>query len=322
MPYNSKFYLGLPKFAAKKWHNRIPKMHFNVTPTMNPAMTLPQHPEFLQHSPCIELPIIGYIRSPLSQKFGIPRQPNLVKTPAIIELIPPFDTVAAFNGLENFSHLWLIWQFHHNKAQDSFKPQVRPPRLGGNEKIGVFATRSMYRPASIGLSVVKLEKIDSREGKVRLHISGADMVDGTPIVDIKPYIGYSDSISEAKSGFAENSPVPKRVVFSDNFHQQYSRICQQNLNQISLNTADLSEHLAQLDYGQSDDTSLAKAANLTQEDLGLIEQLIAQDPRPAYRQHEIHRIFTMRYKAFDIGFFMDTYGSLVIDTLLKVLPSD
>lgn len=249
-----------------------------------------------ENPPAIQLPIIGYLRSPLSQKFGIPRQPNLVPIPAMVEFIPPYDTPSAFDGLENFSHLWLIWQFHHNylnkREQDSFKPQVRPPRLGGNEKIGVFATRSMYRPANLGLSVVKLEKIETIANKTRLYISGADMVDGTPILDIKPYIAYSDSLSEAKSGFAEHQPIQKVVIFSENFYQ--------TLQQNSLSK-------------KSPET-----LTLSQPDFAIIEQLIAQDPRPAYRQAEVNTVFTMRYKSFDIGFFMNAEKILVIDNICKI----
>lgn len=252
-----------------------------------------------ENSPAIQLPIIGYLRSPLSQKFGIPRQPNLVPIPAMVEFIPPYDTPSAFDGLENFSHLWLIWQFHHNylnkREQDSFKPQVRPPRLGGNEKIGVFATRSMYRPANLGLSVVKLEKIEILNAKISLQISGADMVDGTPILDIKPYIAYSDSISNAKSGFAETQPMQKAVIFSENFYQAFNKLNQNSLSKI-----------------------LPETPSITQHDLAMIQQLIAQDPRPAYRQAEVDTIFTMRYKSFDIGFFMNTDKILVIDKISSV----
>lgn len=241
------------------------------------------------HSATVTLPIIGYLRSPLSQKFGLPRQPNLVQIPAIIEFISPFDKPSAFEGLKDFSHLWLIWQFHQNREQHSFKPQVRPPRLGGNEKIGVFATRSMYRPANIGLSVVGLDSVETVNATTRLHIRGADMVDGTPILDIKPYLAYSDSISEAKSGFADHQPVQKTVTFSPDFYQQNS------LNETS------------------DNLPL-----LTAQDLAIIQQLIAQDPRPAYRQQEIGTRFFMRYRAFDVGFFMNADKILVIDTLVQL----
>lgn len=282
--YNTKFCQNLLNIPTKKWHNRIPKTHFK-----NYMKFMPEN------SPTIQLPIIGYLNSPLSQKFGIPRQPNLVQIPATIEFIPPYDTPSAFEGLENFSHLWVVWQFHQNKEQNSFKPQVRPPRLGENEKIGVFATRSMYRPANIGLSVVKLEKIEILNAKTSLQISGADMVDGTPILDIKPYIAYSDSISNAKSGFAETQPMQKAVIFSENFYQAFNKLNQNSLSKI-----------------------LPETPSITQHDLAIIQQLIAQDPRPAYRQAEVDTIFTMRYKSFDIGFFMDNENRLVIDNVSRV----
>lgn len=144
----------------------------------------------------ITFPIIGYHHSPLTQKFGIPRQPNLVQVSSHIEFVPPYDNVAAFEGIENYSHLWIIWQFHHNRPQANFRPQVRPPRFGGNAKMGVFATRSMYRPSPLGLSVVRLERLEVINHKVRLYIIGADMADGTPIFDIKPYLAFSDSITD------------------------------------------------------------------------------------------------------------------------------
>ena len=141
---------------------------------------------------------IAHIRSPYVEKFGVPRQGNLA--PHVISEIvfePPFRNEDCIRGLETFSHLWLIWKFHHNG--DEWHPTVRPPRLGGNTRLGVFATRSPFRPNGLGLSVVKLVSIEP--GPV-LRVSGADMVDGTPIVDIKPYVPYADSYPNAKGGFA------------------------------------------------------------------------------------------------------------------------
>src|SRR5690606_37423277 len=166
-------------------------------------------------------PIIGYHRAPLSQKFGAPRQPNLVAMTSVIEMLAPYDTPAAFVGLEDFSHIWISWQFHHNylykdkldkdkhslnnKLQDkndsNFRPKVRIPRMGCKQKIGRFASRSMYRPSALGMSVVKLARIEMVEGRVLLIINGNDMIDGTLINDIKPYVAYSDALPEAKSGF-------------------------------------------------------------------------------------------------------------------------
>ena len=151
----------------------------------------------------VSMQAIARISSDFPTKFGIPRQSRLVDgLHASIVFDPPYRNPDALRGLEGFSHLWLIWVFHQSAAQ-SWSPTVRPPRLGGNTRMGVFATRSPFRPNPIGLSSVKLESIELQTpvGPV-LHISGADLVDGTPILDIKPYISYADSIPDALCGFA------------------------------------------------------------------------------------------------------------------------
>lgn len=163
----------------------------------------------------VQFPVIGVMHSPFREKFGIPRQPNLVQVESFIEIKAPYHSQSAFEGIEQFSHLWLLWQFHENKAQTHFKPQVRPPRLGGNEKVGVFATRSMYRPAPIGLSVVQFQRIEYHKNGLRIYVTGSDLLHGTPIVDIKPYITYSDAIPHAQSGYAVDAPVKKQVVWED-----------------------------------------------------------------------------------------------------------
>ena len=150
---------------------------------------------------------IAYIRSPYAEKFGVPRQGNLA--PHVVSEIvfePEYRNEACVRGIQEFSHLWLIWQFHCNG--DEWHPTVRPPRLGGNTRLGVFATRSPFRPNGLGLSVVRLLSVEP--GPV-LRVSGADMVDGTPIFDIKPYIPYSDSIAEATSGFTSTPWEPLAV---------------------------------------------------------------------------------------------------------------
>lgn len=149
---------------------------------------------------------IAHIRSPFADKFGVPRQPNLA--PHVISEIffePPYANPECVRGLVDFSHLWVIWGFHCNDAA-GWHPTVRPPRLGGNTRVGVFATRSPFRPNGLGLSVVRLESVEP--GPV-LRVSGADMVDGTPIYDIKPYVPYADSIPTATGGFTE---TPRRVL--------------------------------------------------------------------------------------------------------------
>ena len=149
----------------------------------------------------LSMKIIARIRSDFPTKFGIPRQSGLVKLKSTIVFEPEFRDENALRGIEQFSHLWLIWQFSAN-ADAGWSPTVRPPRLGGNTRMGVFATRSPFRPNPIGLSSVRLEGVehDPKYGTV-LHISGADLMDGTPILDIKPYIPFSDSHPDAADGY-------------------------------------------------------------------------------------------------------------------------
>lgn len=220
----------------------------------------------------LNLPIIGYMRSPYKEKFGIPRQPNLVQVESYIEMQAPYNDLLAFEGIEAFSHLWLIWQFHDNKSTaqpEKFRAQVRPPRLGGNQKIGVFATRSMYRPAPIGLSVVKYKQVEKIGHQLRVYVTGSDLLDGTPIVDIKPYIHYSDAVFDANSGYAEQSPVQKAVTWTENALVEKQSIRQQ----YSLNE-DIFQQL---------------------------EQVLAQDPRPAY-QDDPTRIYGLRFADLNVKF--------------------
>ncbi|MDO4699666.1 MAG: tRNA (N6-threonylcarbamoyladenosine(37)-N6)-methyltransferase TrmO [Moraxella sp.] len=223
------------------------------------------------------LPIIGYHHSPLTQKFGIPRQPNLVAIKSHIRFVAPFDTPDAFVGIERYSHLWVLWQFHHNKIQTNFRPQVRPPRLGGNDKIGVFATRSMYRPSQLGLSVVALDKVEMVDNQTILHIKGADMADGTPIFDIKPYLPYADSV---RGAVGVDTPMAKTVLMSKQAQDEFD--------------------------------SLVCAGVLQSTDEQVIVDLVAQDPRPAYRQAETDSVFAMRYGAVDVDFYMNGQGVLVL----------
>ena len=153
-----------------------------------------------------EFDAIGRVHSPFKEKFGIPRQPGLVpEINAVLELLPPFDRSETVSGLQGYSHIWVQFVFHQT-VQDQWQPTVRPPRLGGNRRVGVFASRSPFRPNPIGLSVVKLDAVRCAAGRVELAVSGVDMVDGTPVLDIKPYIPYVDSIPDALSGFASVPP--------------------------------------------------------------------------------------------------------------------
>lgn len=223
----------------------------------------------------LTLPIIGHMKSPYHEKFGIPRQPNLVQVESYIEMVEPYNDLLAFEGIEAFSHLWLVWQFHDNKNQqqaDKFRPQVRPPRLGGNKKIGVFATRSMYRPAPIGLSVVQLKAVKKVGKSLRVYVTGSDLLDGTPILDIKPYIYYSDAVPDAHSGYAQDEPQRKQLVWLPEAVQQKEALLQQH--QVS--------------------------AQLIDE----LQQVLALDPRPAY-QDDPQRIYKMRFAQLDVAFQVD-----------------
>ena len=160
-----------------------------------------------------EMKVIARIRSDFPEKFGIPRQSGLVpQLRAKIVFEPEFRNPDALRGIEGFSHLWLIWQFSA-AVRETWSPTVRPPRLGGNERVGVFATRSPFRPNAVGLSCVKLEGVAHEEGSGDvLIVSGADLMDGTPIYDVKPYLPYADAHPEARGGFA---PSPKETLAVD-----------------------------------------------------------------------------------------------------------
>jgi tRNA-Thr(GGU) m(6)t(6)A37 methyltransferase TsaA len=160
--------------------------------------------------------IIARIHTDFATKFGVPRQAGLVKDlKATIVFEPEYRNEDALRGLEGFSHIWLIWQFSQAVRAD-WSPTVRPPRLGGNTRMGVFATRSPFRPNAIGLSSVKLEEIRREPGLgTVLEVSGADLMDGTPIYDIKPYLAYTDSHPEAAGGFTDNSWHQLEVSFPE-----------------------------------------------------------------------------------------------------------
>jgi len=197
-----------------------------------------------------QLNAVAICRTPYKQKFGIPRQPGLVNAVGYIEFEPDFNHLDAVRGIEQYSHLWLLFSFHENLAQ-GWKTTVRPPRLGGNEKLGVFATRSTFRPNGIGQSVVKLHGVVQRKGKVCLVISGMDLLDGTPIVDIKPYVPFSDAITDAKGGIAQDAPILVPLTYTALASQQINLYSQQQQYQ------DLA---------------------------ALIEGVLSQDPRPAYKK--------------------------------------
>lgn len=148
-----------------------------------------------------EITPIARVETPFAEKFGVPRQSGIADCPGRVVFEPAYRDAEAVRGLEGFSRLWLIWQFHRALRQD-WSPTVRPPRLGGNRRVGVFATRSPFRPNGLGLSAVALERValDEPDGPV-LYVRGADMVSGTPVFDIKPYLPYADSYPDAAGGF-------------------------------------------------------------------------------------------------------------------------
>ena len=180
---------------------------------------------------------IGYIYTDFDDKFGIPRQSGLIDLPGVIEFLPEFRQPEAFRGLEGYSHIWVLWEFSSLK-REGFSATVKPPRLGGNRKMGVFATRSPYRPNPIGLSCLKLEKVECTENKgVLLHVSGVDMLNKTPIYDVKPYIAYADSHPDAVCGFADEVMYDNlKVIFPDEL-----------LNELPENIRDKAIKLLELD---------------------------------------------------------------------------
>lgn len=253
----------------------------------------------------VTLPVVGVHHSPMTQKFGLPRQPNLVDVRSVIELLPPYDVFDAVVGLDNFSHLWLHWYFHANRqatqtehSQAQFRTKIRPPRLGGNDKVGVFASRSMYRPSQMGMSVVRLQGIETRQGQLLIHVIGADLLDKTPILDIRPYVRYSDAIIDSHDGYADAKPSTCQVHVYQDAKCQFDKIVKDLQTEGLMN-----DHLL---------TSLHDA------DWHIITALIAQDPRPAYRQKVSQREYVMRYKNIDVRFVQRTQGQLEVIGVNKI----
>ncbi len=195
---------------------------------------------------------IGVIRSPYKEKFAVPRQPGLVEDGGgELLLLPPYNQAEAVRGLSDFSHLWVMFIFHQT-MEGGWRPTVRPPRLGGNARMGVFATRSTFRPNPLGMSLIELKGVRVKNGEVALELGSLDLVDGTPVVDIKPYLPFAESQPQARAGFAQAAPAGNMPVrFAPQAEQQ------------------LQQHQAR--YPQ-----LRR----------FISQVLAQDPRPAYRKGE------------------------------------
>ena len=211
-----------------------------------------------QHS----IKVIAHIRSDFSSKFGIPRQSGLVDSlRAAVVFEPEYRIPEAVRGLEDFSHIWLIWQFSQ-AVREEWSPTVRPPRLGGNKRLGVFATRSPFRPNPLGLSVVGLDwvELDPKLGPV-LHVTGADLLDGTPIYDVKPYIPYADAHPEALGGFTDRTPRNRLEVR-----------CPEAL-----------------------------LARVPEEKREALLGVLAEDPRPSY-QNDPDRVYGMTFAGMEVRF--------------------
>lgn len=218
---------------------------------------------------------IGHIENDFDTKFGIPRQSNRIEAlKSRILFEPQFCTPDAFRGLEAFSHLWLIWEFSESK-KENWSATVRPPRLGGNIRMGVFATRSPFRPNPIGLSSVRLDKIEFHPAKGPvLHVSGADLMNGTPILDIKPYLASSDAHPEASGGFTEQLQIkPLEVIFP-----------------------------------------LEELQKIPEQSRKALLAVLAEDPRPGY-QKDPDRVYGIAYAGRDIRFRVQNGKILVSEVL-------
>jgi tRNA-Thr(GGU) m(6)t(6)A37 methyltransferase TsaA len=230
-------------------------------------------------------PTIGIIHSCFKEKFGIPRQPGLAPLACgRLELLPPYDDPAALEGLETCSHLWLQFVFHAN-SRTQWKPKVKPPRLGGNKSLGVFATRSPVRPSPIGLSVVKLKGITRIQGKCWLELGGLDLLDGTPVLDIKPYVPYVDSVPDAYNLLAPSAPELIAVSFSPDAETQLQLRPETDLRD-------------------------------------LLIQLLQQDPRPRYQTPEPDRIYGMDLLNLNVRWRYFLQTAQAIEHQIEVISID
>ncbi|QKJ85941.1 tRNA (N6-threonylcarbamoyladenosine(37)-N6)-methyltransferase TrmO [Paramixta manurensis] len=222
---------------------------------------------------------IGVIRSPWKEKFAVPRQPGLIEDGGgELQLLSPYNQPEAVRGLEAFSHIWLLFVFHHT-MEGGWRPTVRPPRLGGNTRLGVFATRSTFRPNPLGMSLVELKNIRCEKNNVVLELGSLDLVDGTPIIDVKPYLPFAEALPDAQAGFAQQAPAATMPV-------TFSAIAQQQLTQQQQRYP----HLARF-----------------------ITQVLAQDPRPAYRQgEEPEREYAAWLLEFNLRWRVTALGTEVI----------
>ena len=225
----------------------------------------------------MEIKPIARFRSPFSSKFGIPKQAGLVaELEGQIVFEPEYRNPDFLRGMEGFDFLWLIWEFSANRHKAN-SPVVRPPVLGGNEKVGVFATRSPFRPNNIGLSSVRISRIELETSKGPVvHVKGADLMDGTPIYDIKPYVVYADCHPDARCGFVDDRKWAKLDV------------------EIS---EEMNEYL--------------KEQGLTDGKIEILKEVLAQDPRPHY-QKDPHKVYGMPYEGMDIHFSVSDHTLTVV----------
>ena len=227
---------------------------------------------------------IGIIHSCFKEKFGIPRQGNLIpESKASIEFFPPFDQPSALKGIESYSHIWIVFVFHANPAK-RLRLTVRPPRLGGNKRIGVFASRSGFRPNPIGLSQVKFEKVYQQNGRLYVEIKSIDLLDGTPVLDIKPYLPWADKPHHATAGFA-NTPPSKmiKLQFSSHVEDFFNALPEKKRNHIKT----------------------------------LITQMLQNDPRPAIDRDRFTR---KEYGTciYDWNIRWEAYGDII--HVISVMP--
>ncbi len=224
---------------------------------------------------------VGFMRSCFKEKFAIPRQPQLAPAArGVLELVAPFDQGDAVQGLEQVSHVWLLFVFHQ-ALEDKPRLKVRPPRLGGNRSMGVFATRATHRPNGIGQSVVRLDKVEPG----RLWLSGIDLLDGTPILDIKPYVPYADQVASASNTMASAAPALIDVQWHPEALQQ----------------------------------AHGHAGRLQEPLVALIEQCLAQDPRPAYQIPTPERQYGVKFWDVEVQWHYPVPGTIRV---LGVMQAD
>lgn len=227
---------------------------------------------------------VGIVHSCFHEKFAIPRQPRLAEAArGVLELFPPYDRAEAIAGLENVSHVWLLFVFHAAPSGPDHL-RVRPPRLGGNQRIGVFASRSTHRPNPLGQSVVRLDGVEPG----RLQLSGIDLLDGTPVLDIKPYVPYADSIADARNELANVAPALIPVAWKPSAWQAAR------------------EH----------------AQRLQQPVIELVEQCLAQDPKPAYQQPLPEREYGVRFWDLNVRWHYPQPGCIQVLSVEPQAGSD